>query len=328
MNIIQLNTQQSTKESEARQFALDVLTGLSSSPKAISAKYFYDDYGSELFQKITQTQDYYLSRTEHAILKSIKNELPLQLKDTHIDLIELGAGDGHKTNIIIEGLLNNNIKVNYYPIDISSKAMTLLKPNIVKHAQLSIKGLIAEYFQGLNHLSNHSEHKKLILFLGSNIGNFNSAAVKNFLNCLWHCANENDLVLIGFDLKKDIDVMTKAYNDSERYTQKFNLNLLTRINRELGGEFDASSFQHLSNYNPIIGAMESYLLSQKKQSVYITALERSFDFNEFEPIHLEYSHKYLESDILDLCENNGFELIKNYTDDSKLFIDSLWKVKR
>lgn len=308
------------------QFSMDVLIGLCSSPKNISAKYFYDDKGSELFQKITRHEDYYPTRTEFSILDQVKEKLPTFIDEDEIDIIELGAGDGHKSDLIIQGFLKNNKKVNFYPIDISVEAMKQLEENITTHEQLNIHGIVADYLEGLRFVREQSRNKQLVLFLGSNIGNFNLIQAQGFLRKLWKSLNAGDYALIGFDLKKEIATLTAAYNDSGGYTREFNLNLLRRINEELGANFNTDYFQHFGVYNPVLGAMESYLLPLKEQVVYIEELERSFTFEAFEPLHLEYSFKFLESDINYLSDQTGFKVESHFTDENNYFIDSLWQV--
>ncbi len=327
MKVTIVNQEKKTDDA-LEQFSIDVLTGLCSKPKNLPAKYFYDDEGSKIFQKITQHEDYYPTRSEFNILSKIADTLPELLKEDEIDIIELGVGDGHKSKLVIDGFTRAKTKVNFYPIDISREAMNLLNTNIQENELLSIEGIVSEYFQGLTHIRENSTNKKLVLFLGSNIGNFNNVQVQGFLRRLWLCLNNDDYILIGFDLKKDINKLLTAYNDSAGHTTNFNLNLLTRINRELGGNFDLSKFQHFGTYNPSLGAMESYLLSLEAQDVEIKSLERSFHFKPYEAIHLEYSFKYIESDIEFLSGHTGFEVIDHFYDDNKYFTDSLWKTKK
>jgi L-histidine N-alpha-methyltransferase len=324
-NLLEKNRETNTNE----EFAEDILIGLSSTPKAISAKYFYDDAGSNLFQKITEAVDYYPTKKEFAILEKLASPLPeMTGAAREIDVIELGAGDGHKSRLIIDGFLNKHFKVNYYPIDISEEAMHLLRKNISSSDQLKVNGIVAEYFAGLSHVRSLSRNRQLVLFLGSNIGNFDRVHSLKFLRKLWKALDADDFVLIGFDLKKDIQILNRAYNDSEGYTSQFNLNLLTRMNRELGANFVLDQFQHYGFYNPLQGAMESYLLSKEKQSVYIRDLQRSFHFDKFEPIHLEYSFKFSPEDIELLGKQTGFAPVHHFSDAQDYFIDSLWKVKK
>jgi L-histidine Nalpha-methyltransferase len=323
-NLIENN--QSSLQHEA--FGLEVLEGLSAQPKAISAKYFYDDIGSELFQKISQHPDYYPTKTEFSILQQYAAHIAEIVQESEIDIIELGAGDGHKSSLIIDGFLSKGCKVNFYPIDISEKAMQLLGENLAITDSLDIHGVIADYFHGLSHLKKISTNKKLVLFLGSNIGNFNAAESQDFLAKLWLALNDKDHVLIGFDLKKEPTVLNRAYNDSDGLTQAFNLNLLNRINSELGGDFDATQFQHYGFYNPMRGTMESYLISLVEQEVSITSLEKSFHFEAFEAMHLEYSHKYSPAAIAHLAHNNGFQVEQHFSDEKRYFIDALWQVTK
>lgn len=310
------------------QLAIDVLTGLSATPKHLSAKYFYDDTGSEIFQKITQHKDYYLTAKEVEIITNIKKQLADVIDEQEIDIIELGVGDGHKSQLIIDGFLQSGCKVNFYPIDISEKAMLMLQENIVPNDNLTIRGVIAEYFDGLKLVRGQSTNKQLVLFLGSNIGNFNREQSLGFLRKLWASLKADDFIFIGYDLKKDVQKLTAAYNDEDGLTAQFNLNLLSRINKELGANFKLEKFQHFGVYNPVLGAMESYVLSTEKQEVYISALQRAFQFEAYEAIHLEYSYKFSTKDINQLSQQTGFKVVKHFTDSNAYFVDSLWQVAK
>lgn len=310
------------------EFAADVLIGLSTHPKFISSKYFYDDIGSELFQKISQHEDYYLTKTEYSIFQDASTAIPELIREPEIDIIELGAGDGHKSKLIIDGFLNKGCKVNFYPIDISEKAMHLLGQNMTTSENFTIHGIVSDYFTGLTHLKNISGNKKLVLFLGSNIGNFNKQQSRDFLKKLWMSLNTSDHVLIGYDLKKDTHILNKAYNDSAGLTRAFNLNLLNRLNRELGANFDVSKFQHYGFYNPALGAMESYIVALEDQEVYISALEKSFYFEKFEAMHLESSYKFSPSDINYLANHTGFHIEQHFSDERNYFMDALWQVQK
>jgi len=315
-----------SKTTQQASFKTDVLSGLSSSPKTLSSKYFYDDKGSEIFQKITQHVDYYLTNTEHQILTQINHQLPQVIKETVIDIIELGAGDGHKSDLILQGFLKAGCQLNFYPIDISSKALSLMKDNITPHKNLTIHGIVAEYSEGLSHIKQLSTNPQLALFLGSNIGNFNPIERLNFLQNIRAQLSNSSYLLIGFDLKKDIPLLNAAYNDSAGLTRDFNLNLLERINRELGGDFSISKFNHYGTYNPILGRMESYLISNEDQKVTIQSLNKTFYFEAFEPLHVESSFKFSKDDIQGIGNKSGFNIIRHYADEKNYFIDSLWQV--
>lgn len=314
------------KNLEREQFAEDVLKGLSSNPKKISSKYFYDDSGSRIFQKITTLIDYYPTRAEFEILDSIKDLLPDIVGAGEVDLVELGAGDGHKTKLLIDSFLLKGIRVQYFPIDISEQALHLLENNIPPAENLERHGVVADYIEGLKYVRSLSKNRQIVLFLGSNIGNFSKEESIEMLKRVRELMHERDYLLIGFDLKKNIDVLTRAYNDSEGVTAEFNFNLLRRMNNELGANFDLTNFTHRSIYNPALGAVESFLISLREQDVTFTTLNKTFHFDEFEPIHLEYSFKFLEKEIDDISRNVGFKSVSNFKDHDRLFVDALWQV--
>jgi dimethylhistidine N-methyltransferase len=315
--------------SEKQAFALDVLVGLSETPKHLSSRYFYDDRGSELFQQIMDLPEYYLTRCEFDVLQRNKKKIADLVRGEKINLVELGAGDGRKTSILLEYFLNQNFDFTFIPIDISEGAMKQLMKNLEKQfTNLNCEGIVAEYFNGLNWLRKLSDKKNLVLFLGSNLGNFNKPQSRVFLRNLWNALNDRDYLVTGFDLKKDIDLMVKAYNDSKGITREFNLNLLRRINRDLGANFNINKFRHYANYDVFSGAMESYLVSLEDQIVYIDELSQAFDFKPYEPIHTEYSYKYLESDIHNLAEATGYQIKDQLYDSENYFVDSVWQVQK
>lgn len=309
------------------QFAMDVKNGLSKSPKELSSKYFYDEEGSNIFSKITELPEYYLTRSGYEILDNNKAKIAQLVKDISFSLIELGAGDGRKTKVLLNHFLNTGVDFQYIPIDISESAVNDLVRSVkVEFPSLKTTGIVTEYFKGIQWLEEKEKKKNFVLFLGSNIGNFDKQQQIVFLQSLWNSLNHDDLVLIGFDLKKDINLITKAYNDSQGVTEEFNLNLLRRINKELGANFDISKFKFFANYNPVIGAVESFLISLEEQSVFISELERTFNFNAWEPIHTEYSFKYSDSDIAILAHEAGYKIKTQFYDSKRYFVQSIWSV--
>jgi len=307
-------------------FATDVLTGLSEKPKRLSSMYFYDGPGSALFEQITELDEYYPTRIEQAIFDRFRGDMLDRFRGEPLNLIDLGAGDGRKTRTLLEHLIAAQIDVRYVPIDISETAMDNLVADLrVRFAELPVHGLVAEYFDGIRWIARQDTRRNLVLFLGSNIGNFDRARGHAFLRTLWDALNPDDHALIGFDLKKDIEVLLAAYNDAAGITAEFNLNLLRRINRELGGDFDLGTFRHFATYNVLNGAMEMYIISLEQQRVRIANLHHSFDFEPFEPIHTEYSYKYLDSDIEHLAAHSGFTIETRYFDDARWFCSSLWR---
>lgn len=314
---------------EKDSFALDVLVGLSETPKSIPSKYLYDEHGSELFKAITRLPEYYLTNCELEILEKYKKDIAQFVADQPFNLVELGPGEARKTESLLAYYLQSNLQFQYVPIDISEPAMDeLVKSMDKRFPQMETNGLVSDYFTGLKWLNNRFKRRDFILFLGSTIGNFNHAQSRIFLRNVWNCLNHDDLILIGFDLKKDIELLLYAYNDSQGVTREFNLNMLRRINKELKGNFDLSKFRHFGTYDVFQGAMQSYLVSLEDQEVYIEQIGRYFQFKAWEPIHIEYSYKYLLSDIETLARETGFILEKNFFDSRGYFMDSVWRVSK
>jgi dimethylhistidine N-methyltransferase len=307
-------------------FARDVLEGLTRTPKSLPSKYFYDEEGSRLFRQIMELPEYYLTRCESEILQNHRQELAGLLAGGRFNLVELGAGDGRKTKVLLEHFLDEELDFRYVPIDICEAAVKDLVGNLKQcWAHLSSVGLTAEYFEGLRWLSERKEQRNLVLFLGSNIGNFNQDEMRVFLHNVREALNEGDFLLIGFDLIKDVPLIEKAYNDSQGITAQFNLNLLRRINRELGGNFRPDRFRFFSQYDRFSGAVVSYLISGRKQIVEVERLNRSFTFEDGEPILTERSQKYLELEVVRLAQETGFAVVRQMKDQRGYFLDSLWQ---
>ena len=307
------------------QFAIDVAKGLSDNRKHLSSKYFYDKQGDKLFQKIMQLDEYYLTNSEFEILDTYKEEISNSFVNGYDSflLTEFGAGDGFKTKILLDHFTRKRFAFKYLPIDISQHALdSLLGALKSEFPRLEGYGIRADYFAALKRLN--GEIPKILLFLGSNIGNLSDSGAIEFLSQMRRSIGSNDKVLIGFDLKKDPDIIKKAYNDSRGITREFNLNLLERINRELGGEFDRREFEHSPTYDPDEGAARSYIVSKIEQDVYIRSLDRSFHFEKGESIFTEVSRKYDVSEIESLARRSGFKVIANYFDRKRYFSDSLW----
>jgi uncharacterized SAM-dependent methyltransferase len=187
---------------------------------------------------------------------------------------------------------------------------------------------VGEYIEGLNWVNENRKGPKVVLFLGSNIGNFNQTQSIVFLRIIWSTLAKGDLLFLGADLKKDIDVMLDAYNDRDKVTSDFNLNVLTRINSELGANFDINNFQHFGTYNPMKGAMESFIISMTEQEIYIKHLQKSFDFKAFEPLHMECSYKYSHPEIEFLAKETGFNCIERFVDTKNYFSNYLFQVEK
>lgn len=319
----------SSVRSDLREFGLAVLEGLSETPKQLPSRYFYDDAGSQLFQEIMGLDEYYLTSCELEILEKQSAAILAPLIDLPLNLVDLGCGDGMKTMVLLDHLSQAGADVRYVPIDISETAMRSVIETARKRLPgLEIAGVVGEYANGMRWLCNeYGERANLVLFLGSNIGNFNRLRARTFLRRLWNSLRMDDYVLVGFDLKKDIDVLLAAYDDSRGVTRRFNLNLLERINAELGADFDVSKFRHFATYDVYLGAMTSYLVSNERQTVHIESLEHRIDFEAWEPVHTEYSYKFLESDISALARDTGFSIESQFFDSKHYFTDSLWRVE-
>ncbi|MFC1978613.1 L-histidine N(alpha)-methyltransferase [Chloroflexota bacterium] len=314
-------------EATGCDFASDVDAGLSSLHKSISSKYLYDAEGDRLFQQIMELPEYYLTRCEYEILRDNRDEILALLGDIPVNLVELGAGDGKKTFLLLEHFLEKGLQFRYVPIDISESAIKGLIASCCDcYSQMTVEGLVADYFDGLKWLAQLNQRRNFVLFLGSNIGNFAQAETELFLRGLRDALNNDDLVLIGFDLKKDVNRIKHAYDDSQGVTAQFNLNLLRRINSELGGDFKINRFQHYCTYNEQLGAVESHLISSEKQDVIIQSLGKTYCFEKKESLHIEYSHKFSKEDITQLAQNAGFKIVAQFYDAERLFVDSVWQV--
>lgn len=306
------------------QFAQDILAGLTSRPKTLSSKYFYDKKGDDLFQQIMELDEYYLTRCEYEILDRNKTDF-LNIFNEGVEkfnLVEFGAGDGFKTKLLLKEFLEKEANFEYVPIDISSNVLEQLEDSLKQELpDLRVRIMQNEYFKALWQLENGGA-RNVVLFLGSNIGNFSEDQAKNFLKGLYVALKPGDLVLIGLDLKKDPAVILNAYNDKDGVTAQFNYNLLDRINNELNGNFDLAKFKHYPNYDPMTGTTSSYLISMENQTVEI--MDTAIQFESWEPIHTEISQKYDIKDIKHMAKSAGFKVVNNFFDSKQYFVNSIW----
>lgn len=311
-------------------FAKDILDGLSAKEKYLSSKYFYDKRGSRIFQDIMQMPEYYLTDCELEIFENNKQEIyeAFSEEDTSYELIELGAGDGLKTKVLLSHFLDQKVSFEFIPIDISEAAITNLLAEIERELPgLKIEGKVGDYFQLIEEINRYDLTKKIILFLGSNIGNFNEGETMSFLNTIKSVMHSRDMLFIGFDLKKDADIILKAYNDPHGHTAAFNLNLLQRINRELIANFELQNFRHHEEYDPQSGTAKSNLISLKKHDVEIQGINKTISFEKGEPIFMEISQKYDLDMIQDMADHAGFQIVTNFYDHNHFFANSLWRLK-
>lgn len=309
------------------QFLQDVLKGLESSPKYLQSKYFYDKKGDELFQKIMQCEEYYLTNCEMEIFSTQTAELADIIIDQHnnFDVVELGPGDAVKSLFLLKELVSKNAIDTYFPVDISNNIIDLLQKKLPEQLpQLNIHGLNGEYLSMLTSAKNISDKIKLVLFLGSNIGNIPKEEVNEFCRQLRSQLSVGDMVLMGIDLKKNPKQIRLAYDDSKGYTREFNLNLLGRINRELGGNFIIENFEHYATYDPLTGACKSFLVSLKDQQVLI-GNSGTFNFLKNETIFMEISQKYTIEQTDEIASQCGFKSVAHFFDTNKWFTDVIWK---
>jgi L-histidine N-alpha-methyltransferase len=303
----------------AGSFAEDVAAGLAGSPKSLPCVYFYDYRGSLIFEEICNLPGYYLTAAEAEILKEHSEEIIAHVPEGPM-LVELGSGSCVKTQYIIEELLNTCDRLTYSPIDISRKMLSESSMSLLEtYDDLEVIAVAAEYGEGLRRLDMQSGRPKLILWLGSSIGNFEIDEAVAFIRNLVASMSPADRLLIGFDLRKDREVLERAYNDSRGVTARFNLNLLARINRELGGSFSLHCFRHEAVFNDEKSRIEMYLKSMLDQDIRIAALDASFHFDRGERIHTENSHKFSEQSIRTIGVGSGLEVIETWGDSRGYF---------
>lgn len=298
--------------------AEDVWEGLSARPKRLPPKLFYDAEGSQLFEEITETGEYYPTRTERAILRQYSDEIA-RTAGTNLTLIELGAGSASKTRVIIEALLRRQMRLEFHPVDVSASALQQAVTSLNgDFPRLHVSPIVADYTYGLPQLRALAG-RKLVLFIGSTIGNFEPEEALHFLRRVRQSLQPGDALLLGFDLVKDSQTLHDAYNDRRGVTARFNKNVLARVNRELGGDFDLAAFNHVAFWNPDMSRIEMHLESRADQTVCVRDLGERFHFSRGERIHTENSYKFTGESIQQLLQGSGFMLEKSWTDAKEWF---------
>jgi len=318
-------------------FARDVASGLRSSPKQLFPKYFYDELGSELFDAICLLPEYYLTRAENEILAESADEIITSAAGdptgsgsttTPLALLELGSGSATKTRRIIEALLKRQGTLLYLPVDISASALDASAHALLQsYPALHIEAYASDYDTALARLAGERRERAerlLVLFLGSNIGNFDHAVAEQFLRALRGVLRAGDALLVGADLKKDRAVLEAAYDDALGVTAAFNLNQLVRLNREFGADFQPRAFRHVAEYNEAAGRVEIYIESRFAQVVALPALDMEITFAEGERIHTENSYKYDAAELDALAERTGFHCLRRWTDAAGRFSSNLF----
>lgn len=304
----------------------EVVEGLSAEDKFLLSKYFYDDTGDLLFQEIMALDEYYLTRAETEIFQKHAQAIVQEFPSAPFQLAELGAGDGSKTRYLLGAAQEMGHDFKYRPIDISAHVLDILSQNLKKWLPgLKSEGMAMDYFEALKQLARISDDPLVVLFLGSNIGNFRRDNVDTFMSELSASLRSGDLFLLGVDKKKDPNQILAAYNDSRGVTAAFNFNILKRLNRELGANFNLSKFKYYNSYDPHTGESRSFLISLEKQEVYLESAQQSFQFEAHEAIHTETSRKYGAKDLERLAQKHGFKIRREFQDEKQLYRDQIWE---
>lgn len=297
--------------------AEEISASLTRKKRFIHPKFFYDKKGSELFEQISILPEYYLTRSEMEVLEAVEDKLPKNCVQGHA-LIELGSGSAKKTMRLMEIFTKRNGTVEYYPIDISE----ILKESSVNlqkiYKNLKITGILDQYENGLEFIK-LLDRKKFIVFLGSSLGNFENKGAVKLLKKIGNAMKKGDFFLLGLDMVKEKKVLEDAYSDSQGITSKFNLNLLTRINRELGGNFNLENFEHKAYYNSKQSRIEMYLRSKCEQEVFISKKNLKIRLKNGEMILTEYSHKYTIPKIRQMAKKTGFKIENIWFDNNRYF---------
>jgi L-histidine N-alpha-methyltransferase len=307
------------------QFYKDVVAGLTSTSKRLDSKYFYDAQGDKIFQELMGCEEYYPTNCEMEIFTSQTAEIckAIIADGDAFDLIELGAGDATKSTQLLKYLIDNKADFTYLPIDISENVISYLNITLpITLPGIKIEGLNGEYFDMLKKAASISDKRKVVMFLGSNVGNMPVDAAQGFCRELRNNLSNGDMVLIGIDLKKNPKIVLAAYNDKQGITKRFNLNLLERMNRELNADFNTGQFDHYATYNPETGACKSYLISLTDQKVKIGNETISFLKDEY--IDMEISQKYNVEQTHQLAARAGFKPMTEFFDSKKWFVDAIW----
>ncbi|NOR15917.1 MAG: L-histidine N(alpha)-methyltransferase [Candidatus Aminicenantes bacterium] len=325
-----MNSNKSTSRSDARiaisNFLLHIdkkkiiktiLDGLTSDRKYISSKYFYDEIGSKLFEKITLLPEYYLTRTEKNILRDASFQIAGELRD--IDIIELGSGDSSKISILLGSIPTEHIdSVCYIPVDVNQSVMEdSAKLLIKKFPGIKVHGVVADFETQLDLIPGGA--KRLVCFFGSTIGNLSRKESLNFFSDLGKAMQLDDMILLGVDMVKSKDVLDKAYNDSKNVTAEFNRNILNAVNNLVGTDFDQENFSHIAFYDEEHSRIEMHLKAKRDMEILCPYLSERIIINEGETIHTENSHKFTDEHIDSLALAGGLDIKNIFIDENKWF---------
>ena len=310
------------KVKAAEPIALAVLDGLSAQPRHLPPWLFYDRAGSRLFDEITELPEYYLTRTERGILAAHADAMTTQAAEgKRLRIVELGAGSADKTRLLLKAAVAQQGAVRYEPVDVSSRALEAARERIEREiAGVSVVPRVMDYTQGLDLAPEGPDERRLVLYIGSSIGNFEPHQADALLRGVRAGLRPGDALLLGVDLAKAPATLLAAYDDAAGVTARFNLNMLARLNRELEADFDLESFAHRAEWNPLESRMEIYLESLAAQRVRVAALDLALDFAAGERIHTENSYKYRPGQAEDLLSRANFAPVQTWTDAQGWFV--------
>lgn len=306
-------------EAASTPVGAEVYRGLTATPKKLSPWLFYDEAGSRLFEAITRLPEYYLTRTERGIFTRYADEIVRSAGDHPLAMIELGAGTAEKTGLLLRAAVQMQGTVNYTPVDVSETALAAAK----QHIEAGIPGVrvqasVADYTRGIAVIPAEGQ-RRMVLYIGSSIGNFEPDDAVAVLRKVRQRLAPGDLLLLGVDHVKDEATLLRAYDDGEGVTAAFNKNMLQRINRELGANFNPRLFRHVALWNPEQSRIEIYLKSLAAQRVTIPALDLEVRFARGETIHTENSYKFTGSKIAGIVERAGFAITRRWMDEREWF---------
>ncbi len=308
-------------------FALEILKGLSASPKSLSPRYFYDDLGSALFESITLLPEYGLTRADERLLCAHAEDIA-KYTGAIGTVAELGSGSGKKTRHVLAALCRRNAVLSYRPIDVSQAALTTCEREL-ETTVCEIDPVCGDWLNGLRRVAQERRKSEalLLLFLGSSIGNLDRSNIPQFLRDMRSHLLPGDFFLLGADLVKDVNRMLAAYDDPTGVTAAFNLNLLGRINRELDADFDLRMFAHEVRWDAAERRIEMHLLSCCDQTVYLGVLDTSLHFEAGETIWTESSHKFTCNELDVYARSSGFQALTAWVDQEWPFAATLWRAE-
>ena len=306
-------------EAASTPVGAEVLRGLTALPKKLSPWLFYDQRGSELFERITELPEYYLTRTEHGIFAEHADEVLAAADTKKLSIIELGAGTAAKTGLLLAAAVRRQGRVDYYPIDISTSALEEARRRIgEEQPEVSCLPIVWDYTAGMSEIPS-GVGRRLVLYIGSSIGNFEPAEAALLLRQLRSHLAPGDLLLLGVDHVKDRPTLLRAYNDMTGVTAEFNRNVLVRIARELGAEFRPRLFRHRALWNDRELRIEMHLESLIMQEIAIPALDLTVNFRRGETIHTENSYKFTPESTAEMLKRAGFAVERSWTDAKRWF---------